>query len=158
MSVALAGAFIPQILSVMNGNIVAMCGIDDESTRESKDVENVNVSYPRVLVRPPLATCYGFGKTLPNFSGRIYSERFFYTLIGILRGVDMENKNLYLNTPIPRARLQHVNCLIGSVNVPSSLLQTDLENSPYTYTGGDYDLPTSREPRRGYFRTRHIDI
>lgn len=46
-------------LSVVNGNIVALCGID--LTEESS--QKTDVSTLRVLTqRSPLCTCYGFGK------------------------------------------------------------------------------------------------
>ncbi|XP_012525433.1 polynucleotide 5'-hydroxyl-kinase NOL9 isoform X2 [Monomorium pharaonis] len=116
-------------LSVINGNIVALCGIDltEESSQESD-----NISSLRVLTqRSPLCTCYGFG---------------------IIRGVDMERQEVYINTPLSISIMQHVNCLAGCMPVPPPLLQL---NQGAPYVGGDAALPTSREPRRGYFRMRY---
>lgn len=73
MSVSLPGSFVPQVLSVMNGNIVALCGVDMEPTEDANSEENVTVGYPTVLTRSPLATCYGFG-AYTTFCERNYSE------------------------------------------------------------------------------------
>lgn len=47
-------------LSVINGNIVALCGIDltEESSQESEGISDLRV----LTQRSPLCTCYGFGK------------------------------------------------------------------------------------------------
>jgi len=47
-------------LSVINGNIVALCGIDlaEESSQKSEDISSLRV----LTQRSPLCTCYGFGK------------------------------------------------------------------------------------------------
>ncbi|XP_043279847.1 polynucleotide 5'-hydroxyl-kinase NOL9 [Venturia canescens] len=132
LCVSIAGVYVSQILSIMNGNIVALCGVNMESLVPKNLEDNLEGSYPRVLIRPPLSTCYGFG---------------------ILRGVDMEKEQLFINTPLPASLMKHVNCLMGCTNVPQSLLQLNEEGAPYT--GSVYDLPTSREPRRGYVRTRY---
>ncbi|XP_043253466.1 polynucleotide 5'-hydroxyl-kinase NOL9 isoform X1 [Colletes gigas] len=116
------------VLNVVNGNIVALCGFDEEGD-ESQPIVPSNL---RVLNKAPLCTCYGFG---------------------IVRGVDMEREEIFISTPLPLSTMQHVNCLTGCVPVPSALLQLNQHrNAPYT---GENDvLPTSREPRRGYFRMR----
>lgn len=116
-------------LSVINGNIVALCGIDltEESSQESESISSLRV----LTQRSPLCTCYGFG---------------------IIRGVDMERQEVYINTPLPISIMQHVNCLAGCTPVPPALLQLH-QGAPYV--GGDATLPTSREPRRGYFRMRY---
>ncbi|XP_063991001.1 polynucleotide 5'-hydroxyl-kinase NOL9 [Diachasmimorpha longicaudata] len=128
VSISLGQPSTSHILSVMNGNIVAMCsfGSQDENSEPKK------VGYPKVMIRTPPCVCYGFG---------------------ILRGVDMTNEKLYINTPLSLSKLKHVNCLIGSLPVPSGLLQLNSPGSPYV--GGEPELPTSRDPRRGYFRMRH---
>lgn len=116
-------------LSVINGNIVALCGVDltGESSETSKDISSLRV----LTQRSPLCTCYGFG---------------------IIRGVDMERQEVYINTPLPISIMQHVNCLAGCIPVPPSLLQLH-QGAPYV--GEDAALPTSRKPRRGYFRMRY---
>ncbi|XP_011138457.1 polynucleotide 5'-hydroxyl-kinase NOL9 isoform X2 [Harpegnathos saltator] len=115
-------------LSVINGNIVALCGID--LTKESAQVSD-NTSSLRVLTqRSPLCTCYGFG---------------------IVRGVDMEQQLVFINTPLPISMMQHINCLAGSIPIPPTLLQLS-HGAPYV--GGDQTLPTSRVVRKGYFRMR----
>ncbi|XP_053999282.1 polynucleotide 5'-hydroxyl-kinase NOL9 [Hylaeus anthracinus] len=116
------------VLNVVNGNIVALCGID--GVDESREIEYT--SGLRVLTRLPLCTCYGFG---------------------IVRGIDTEREEVYINTPLSPSMMQHVNCLAGCIPVPVTLLQLNQHrNAPYT--GGNNVLPTSREPRRGYFRMR----
>ncbi|KAK0078908.1 hypothetical protein PV325_001975 [Microctonus aethiopoides] len=121
----------PHALSVMNGNIIALCGIDSDNEQE-QSIEESEPSYPEILIRLPLTTCYGFG---------------------ILRGVDMDQKTMYINTPLSINELKYVNCLIGCMPVPSGLLQLNRTGLPYI--GGDYNLPTSRDPRRGYFRMKY---
>ena len=51
------------MLAAINGNIVALCGIDLEANSTTADKENLN--YPLVVIKPPACTCYGYGK---NFS------------------------------------------------------------------------------------------
>ncbi|XP_015112095.1 polynucleotide 5'-hydroxyl-kinase NOL9 [Diachasma alloeum] len=128
VSISLGTPVVPQILSVMNGNIVAMCGIDSQN----ENTEPRKVGYPKVMIRAPPSVCHGFG---------------------ILRGVDMTNEKLYINTPLSLSKLKHVNCLIGALPVPSGLLQLSSPGLPYV--GDNPELPTSRDSRRGYFRMRH---
>ncbi|KZC12602.1 Polynucleotide 5'-hydroxyl-kinase NOL9, partial [Dufourea novaeangliae] len=117
-------------LNVLNGNIVALCGIDVEDAASNK----TNTAYgPRVLNRLPLCSCYGFG---------------------IVRAVDAEQEEIYINTPLSASMMQHVNCLVGCIPVPVTLLQLNQQRN-VPYTGGSDVLPTSREHRRGYFRTRY---
>lgn len=51
----------PHALSVMNGNIIALCGIDSDNEQE-QSIEESEPSYPEILIRLPLTTCYGFGE------------------------------------------------------------------------------------------------
>lgn len=47
---------------------------------------------------------------------------FFISTPGVVRGIDMETRLLYLLTPVPTNILTSVNCLVlGAVNLPSSL-------------------------------------
>ncbi|CAK9805133.1 Polynucleotide 5'-hydroxyl-kinase NOL9 [Anthophora quadrimaculata] len=71
------------VLNVVNGNIVALCGIDVESD-ESQECEVT--SGLRVLNKSPLCTCYGFG---------------------IVRGVDTEEKEIYISTPLPISMIRN---------------------------------------------------
>ncbi|XP_032681147.1 polynucleotide 5'-hydroxyl-kinase NOL9 isoform X2 [Odontomachus brunneus] len=116
------------VLNVINGNIVALCGVDltEEPSQESDDSYDVRV----LTHKTSLCTCYGFG---------------------IIRGVDMEQKQIFINTPLPISMMQHVNCLAGCISIPPSLLQV-IEGA--LYVGADATLPTSRKPRKGYFRMR----
>ncbi|KYN38311.1 Polynucleotide 5'-hydroxyl-kinase NOL9 [Trachymyrmex septentrionalis] len=116
-------------LNVINGNIVALCGIDlmEDSPKKSTNISNLQV----LTQRSPLCTCYGFG---------------------IIRGVDMERQEVFIITPLPISIMQHVNCLAGCIPVPPVLLQLH-QGAPYV--GGNAELPTSREPRRGYFRMKY---
>lgn len=43
----------------MNGNIVALCGIDIDDNTSVQDREALK--YPMVLIKPPLCTFYGLG-------------------------------------------------------------------------------------------------
>ncbi|CAK9819929.1 Polynucleotide 5'-hydroxyl-kinase NOL9 [Anthophora plagiata] len=121
------------VLNVVNGNIVALCGIDVESD-ESQECEVT--SGLRVLNKSPLCTCYGFG---------------------IVRGVDMEEKEIYISTPLPISMMRYVNCLVGCIPVPITLLQTNKQKH-VPYTGETDVLPMSREHRRGYFRMRYEKV
>ncbi|XP_011630462.1 polynucleotide 5'-hydroxyl-kinase NOL9 isoform X1 [Pogonomyrmex barbatus] len=116
-------------LSVINANIVALCGIDltEKASREYTDISNLRI----LTQRSPLCTCYGFG---------------------IIRGIDMEQQEIFINTPLPISIMQHVNCLAGCIPVPESLIQL-CQDVPYV--GGKAKLPTSREPRKGYFRMKY---
>ncbi|EGI57243.1 PREDICTED: polynucleotide 5'-hydroxyl-kinase NOL9 [Acromyrmex echinatior] len=116
-------------LNVINGNIVALCGIDltEDSPKKSTNISNLQV----LTQRSPLCTCYGFG---------------------IVRGVDMERQEVFIITPLPISIMQHVNCLAGCIPVPPVLLQLH-QGAPYV--GGNAELPTSREPRRGYFKMKY---
>ncbi|XP_057323868.1 polynucleotide 5'-hydroxyl-kinase NOL9-like [Microplitis mediator] len=129
VKVSLGFPVVSHVLSVINGNIVALSGCDFDD--EQCDTEAV--SYPKVLVRAPVATCYGFG---------------------IVRGIDMEQKKIYINTPLSIDVLQYVNCLIGSIQVPACLLQRNKSGLPYT--SGKCNLPTSRDPRRGCFHMKNL--
>lgn len=115
-------------LTVINGNIVALCGID---LAEQSSQESDNTSGLRVLTqRSPLCTCYGFG---------------------IIRGIDTERREVFINTPLPISIMQHINCLAGCISVPPALLQL---NQGAPYVGENASLPTSREIRRGVFRMK----
>lgn len=74
---------------------------------------------------------------------------------GIVRGVDIEKKEVYINTPLPQSMMQYINCLAGCIHIPPSLLQV-YEGAPYISVGAT--LPTSRQHRkgiaRGYFHTK----
>ncbi|XP_017796480.1 PREDICTED: polynucleotide 5'-hydroxyl-kinase NOL9 isoform X2 [Habropoda laboriosa] len=130
ISISRASVPLSHVLNVVNGNIVALCGIDAE-TNESEVCE---ITFGlRVLSRPPLCSCYGFG---------------------IVRGVDLEREEIFLNTPLPVSMMQHVNCLVGCIPLPTTLLQSDKQKN-VPYTGENDALPMSREHRRGYFRMRY---
>ncbi|XP_076276232.1 polynucleotide 5'-hydroxyl-kinase NOL9 [Lasioglossum baleicum] len=130
VSIPRASAPPTHVLSVINGNIVALCGIDLQDP-ESQPTDLV--SGLRVLDRSPLCSCYGFG---------------------IVRGVDTEREEVFINTPQPAWVMQYVNCLVGCIPVPVTLLQLNQQRN-VPYTGGTNELPTSREYRRGYFRMRY---
>ncbi|KAF7391609.1 hypothetical protein HZH68_011152 [Vespula germanica] len=130
LTIALLRECVPpsRVLTVINGNMVALCGID----LTSELLQDIILSIPRILTRAPLCTCYGYG---------------------IIRGIDMDKEEVYINTPLPLSLMRHVNCLIGSIPIPVNLLQLNQRNVPYA--GGNDTLPTSRDPRRGYFRMRY---
>ncbi|KAI4488846.1 hypothetical protein M0804_004344 [Polistes exclamans] len=132
LSIVLLQKHVPSshALTVINGNMVALCSIDLTGDLLQEAVP----SKPRILTRAPLCSCYGYG---------------------IIRGVDTEKEEIYIVAPLPLALMQHVNCLIGSMPTPVNLLQLNQPDVPYA--GGNNTLPTSRDPRRGYFRMRHKD-
>ncbi|XP_066588912.1 polynucleotide 5'-hydroxyl-kinase NOL9 [Prorops nasuta] len=120
---------ISRVFSVLNGNIVALCGVDENTLPPIKDSDSRN---PVILIRQPLGTCYGFG---------------------IVRGVDMEKAELYIITALSKSVMQSVNCLMGCIPIPKTILKMDIPHTPYT--GENATLPTSREHRRGYFRMKY---
>ena len=60
LSLTRVGVPLTHILAAMNGNIVALCGYDP--CGESEEENDSNSKNPKVLLRTPLSTCYGFGK------------------------------------------------------------------------------------------------
>lgn len=66
----------------------------------------------------------------------------------------MKRRCVYVNTPLTKNQLRHVNFLAGSSPVPFSLLHSnnDLGSSTTPYKADRGKLPTSRDTRRGYFR------
>ncbi|XP_014615593.1 PREDICTED: polynucleotide 5'-hydroxyl-kinase NOL9 [Polistes canadensis] len=129
LNIALLKEHVPSshVLNVINGNIVALCGIDLTGDLLQEAVP----SKPRILTRAPLCSCYGYG---------------------IIRGVDTEKEEIYIISPLPLTIMQSVNCLVGCISIPVNLLQLNQPNVPYA--GGNDTQPTSRDPRRGYFRRR----
>ncbi|XP_051156557.1 polynucleotide 5'-hydroxyl-kinase NOL9 [Leptopilina boulardi] len=131
LSLTQTGVPLTHVLAAMNGNIVALCGYDPSA--ESNNLATHSKSEnSHVLIRTPLTTCYGFG---------------------IIRGIDMEQKILYINTPLEFTELKQVNCLVDCLPIPTALLPLNLPNAPYM--GNKADLPTSKEHRRGFFRIRN---
>ncbi|XP_024940474.1 polynucleotide 5'-hydroxyl-kinase NOL9 isoform X2 [Cephus cinctus] len=129
VSISLTRLVVPpsHILAAMNGNIVALCGVDVDKELPGRS----DSGYPNALIRAPLATCYGFG---------------------IVRGIDMGREEIYLNSPLSAHLLQFVNCLVGSSTIPMAMIPFEhCIRTPYI-AGGRDELPTSREPRRGLFR------
>lgn len=84
----------------------------------------------------------------------IYMFSIIYVIVraGIIRGVDMERQEVFINTPLPISIMQYVNCLAGCIATPPALLELS-QGAPYV--GEKATLPTSREPHRKYFRIRH---
>ncbi|KAJ8667725.1 hypothetical protein QAD02_009388 [Eretmocerus hayati] len=128
ISLMKSGVSPTHILAAMNGNIVTLCGVDLDD--ETSQAERESLKYPMVVIRPPLCTCYGFG---------------------IVRGVCMERRCIYINTPLSLEVLRHVNLLSGCSSVPLSLLKPG-DSGVMPYKGDRGELPTSRETHRGYFR------
>lgn len=133
------------VLAAMNGNIVALCGVDLPETFGN---ETFNNEYPLVIQKPPACTCYGFGK-YSILLKKLYFNKHSYCL-GILRGIDMERKCLFINSPLEQSLLQNVNMLCGCSPLPLSLQNSRQKAGPYLTTRSD--LPTSQETRRGTFR------
>lgn len=69
----------------------------------------------------------------------------------------MERKEIFINTPLPVTVMRYVNCLMGCIPVPITLLQINQQRN-VPYTGGNDVLPMSREHRRGYFRMRYQKV
>ncbi|XP_046746167.1 polynucleotide 5'-hydroxyl-kinase NOL9 [Diprion similis] len=133
LTISLMRPLVPasHILATMNGNIVALCGIDEtqENSEESYVADEVHT---KTLLRAPLSTCYGFG---------------------IVRGVDVKTGKAYVNTPLSVSELQSVNAFVGSIPLPPALIGgLDHRNAPYV--GEEVNLPTSRETNRRFFRMR----
>ncbi|XP_012282160.1 polynucleotide 5'-hydroxyl-kinase NOL9 [Orussus abietinus] len=136
LCVSLIRSVVPasHVLAAMNGNIVALCGVDLQNDLTETSAEEEGLKDPKVLARAPLSTCYGFG---------------------IVRGIDMEKREVFLNTPLSAALLQYVNCFVGCSPIPLNLLQLNHPGAPYSGSHGD--LPTSRDTRRGCFKMGYQD-
>lgn len=145
----------------MNGNIVSLCGIDldDETSKADREA----LKYPMVVIKPPPSTFYGLGikfikltKIWKSFQTVFQLKSLFSILyvVGIVRGIDMKSKCIFINTPLDKSQLTHVNFLAGCSPVPFSLLNSNNEsnNAVTPYKADRGKLPTSRETRRGYFR------
>ncbi|XP_011502161.1 PREDICTED: polynucleotide 5'-hydroxyl-kinase NOL9 [Ceratosolen solmsi marchali] len=110
------------ILAAMNGNIIALCGVDLDNYT-STNYKNSSI-YPKVLMEPPPYTCYGYG---------------------IVRGVNLKQRCI-------ESELQQVNLLAGCMTMPFALQCSD-KPTGIPYAGNQGGLPTSREARRGYYRS-----
>ncbi|CAB0032266.1 unnamed protein product [Trichogramma brassicae] len=133
------------VLAAINGSVVALCGLDREqikhttgsSSYEQRYNSRSACEYPQYVVNATPSMCYGFG---------------------IVRGVDMEKRCLYINTPLNEAELQHVNLLLGCQKTPVPFLRAlavgGNADGPVPYMGPPSLLPTGREARRreGQFR------
>lgn len=103
------------ILSVMNGSFVALCICDKGEMLQPSDP-----NLPCIMLHAPVCQCLGFG---------------------IIRGVDMEDRQLYVISPLPEDEIQKVNCLVmGTVQLPSSVVLREatcgtVGHVPYTVIG-----------------------
>lgn len=74
------------------------------------------------------------------------------TILGVIRGVDMDTKKLFLITPIPAERLRQVNCLVmGIVQLPACVVLNPVGtvgHVPYVTVGPGQ--PTGRSSRRSF--------
>jgi hypothetical protein len=113
-----------QILSAINGNLVGLCSYTGNDILVPDDPQ-----LPSVVGQQPVCPCLGFG---------------------IVRGIDMQQKRLYIIKPVPESVLNAVNCLIlGTIMLPSYVYWNASEHKdgiPYMATGPDY--PLSKESRR----------
>lgn len=102
-----------QILGAINGNLVALCTYNGNDILVSDDP-----LLPRILRKPAVCPCLGFG---------------------IVRGIDPDEKNLFLLTPLSENELSQVNCLmLGAVTLPSyvyTMPQGVTGHIPYVATG-----------------------
>ncbi|PNF39225.1 hypothetical protein B7P43_G17627 [Cryptotermes secundus] len=121
-----------QILSAINGNLVALCSYSGSDILVPDDPQ-----LPSVLGQQPVCPCLGFG---------------------IVRGVDMQEKCLFLITPVPEAVLSTVNCLmLGTIMLPSYVYSTASEcegEIPYMATGPGH--PLSKVASRFFRPSQHI--
>ncbi|XP_049830192.1 polynucleotide 5'-hydroxyl-kinase NOL9 [Schistocerca gregaria] len=103
------------VLSVMNGSFVALCICEKGEMLQPSDP-----NLPCILLHAPVCQCLGFG---------------------IIRGVDMQERQLYVISPLPESEIQKVNCLVmGTVQLPSSVLLREatcgsVGHIPYTVIG-----------------------
>ncbi|XP_069681346.1 polynucleotide 5'-hydroxyl-kinase NOL9 isoform X2 [Periplaneta americana] len=120
-----------QILSAMNGNLVALCSYDGKDVLLPDDPE-----LPLVLGHQPVCPCLGFG---------------------IVRGIDMEKKHLCLLTPLEESLLSQVNCLmLGAVTLPSCVYNsTDQCEGQVPYMATGPGQPTSKVARRFFRPLQH---
>nr|CAD7605827.1 unnamed protein product [Timema genevievae] len=112
------------VLSVMNANLVALCVSDSNQGVTADDP-----SFPMILTGQPVAPCLGFG---------------------IVRGVSLEESQVYLVTPLSGDKLAGVNCLLkGAIDLPPNLyweVESGSFQVPYVAVGPGQ--PTTRTIRR----------
>ncbi|XP_063226134.1 polynucleotide 5'-hydroxyl-kinase NOL9 [Bacillus rossius redtenbacheri] len=119
---------VPQsrVLGAVNGGLVALCACDTRPVWTSGDPDMAGV-----LLEAPVVPCLGFG---------------------IVRGIDMVNKMLYLTTPLPVNDMSRVNCLLmGAVSLPpcvSLAVESGSGQVPYVAKGGEQ--PMGRAMRRAF--------
>lgn len=110
------------ILSTFNANLVALCCIDPE---EEDITAASEPGLPSIVKGQLLADCLGFG---------------------IVRGIDMDSRKLYLLTPVAPSNLKSVNCLaLGAINLPSCVFLSPpkvVGFVPYVVTKQKSFLPT----------------
>ena len=112
-------------LSVMNGNVVALCEVKADNNRWKQGIYTLG---PYMLNTSSICTCYGFG---------------------IIRGFDLRRREVYICTPLPAALMRQVNCVVGCMPMPNSLLYGNQRNI-LPYLGANNVLPLSRQHRRGH--------
>lgn len=83
-------------LSAMNANVVGLCNVGDRHGLVPTDS-----SYPEIWTNTPISNCYG---------------------MGIVRGVDMERKKIFIIAPLPSCIIKKVNCLaLGAIYLPETV-------------------------------------
>lgn len=73
---------------------------------------------------------------------------------GIVRGVDFDRGEIFINSPLIGDTMNFVNCLVGSMPIPLSLYPVTQNETPYI--GVECDLPTTRQPVRGFCRINEL--
>ncbi|KAK6624823.1 hypothetical protein RUM44_011687 [Polyplax serrata] len=111
------------VLKAFNGNLVSLSVF--EHTTEAILSVGPEIDYYKVVIKPKVTLSYG---------------------LGFVRGIDCENKKIYIVTHRSAECVQHINCLIlGRINLPSFMfVNQETVLGPVAYTS----LSTRHEIQR----------
>lgn len=116
-----------QVMYALNGSIVALCNAD--LSQAHRDDDNSPWWFKQ---SPDNARCIGFG---------------------LVRGIDPENRNIYIITPVSPVQLKQVNTLIrGSTNIPEQVLLKQKSSGTLPYV----DITTSSTGASALRQRKHM--
>ncbi|KAK7864700.1 hypothetical protein R5R35_010956 [Gryllus longicercus] len=120
-------------LSAMNANLVALCKVPEGNSLIPSDS-----AYPEILEKAPICHCFGFG---------------------IVRGVDLEKKKIFIISPLVDKKMKFVNCLVlGSVHLPERIFISQDEargTIPYVVEGALLPLARGVRPAKSVIKLKN---
>lgn len=135
------------VLKAFNGNLVSLSVF--EHTTEAILSVGPEIDYYKVVIKPKVTLSYGLGEYLSQTQKlylRISFILYVFLFPGFVRGIDCENKKIYIVTHRSAECVQHINCLIlGRINLPSFMfVNQETVLGPVAYTS----LSTRHEIQR----------